>query len=118
MDLKEFLCHFFEAFRQGHKLCGQGSTEWKHPVQAAVSEHQGEGIQPVDNTDVFIIDSVQLLFKPEQVALDDGNCQAFLGGEVMVNTRLFNADVVRKVGIAEGRIAFRAQQNLGAGQKV
>ena len=53
-----------------------------------------------------------------QVALDDGNRQAFLGGEVMVNTRLLDADVVRKVGIAEGRVAFSAQQNFGASQKV
>jgi hypothetical protein len=36
----------------------------------------------------------------------------------MVNTSLFNADVVCKVGIAEGRVAFRAQQNLSADQKV
>ncbi len=61
MDLKEILRHFFETFRQGQKLCGQGATEWKHPVLTAVREHQSERIQAVNNTDVFIIDSVQLL---------------------------------------------------------
>ncbi|MNR63633.1 hypothetical protein D3C85_1860100 [compost metagenome] len=50
---------------------------------------------------MHVLNRSQRLFETLDVILDQLRPQALLGGKVMVNTGLADADLCRKIGIAE-----------------